>query len=184
MEQVTPKPWPFDVSPDTAVVTTSYVTKDRQPILYVTHEYSEEEGVTWQFHCGNGDYDPGVLQSDFSDQRVIGTDAGSLLLRAAQRARSATVEPYFITILNSIGALWLLTNPRPAHAAGAVGAEVATLAGRTSRAARRTSAIDPCLTVVRDPIRARRRLAVSAHTHAIQTIGVSQALLARAALPA
>jgi hypothetical protein len=62
MEQVIPRPWLFDVPPDTAVVTTSYVTKDRQPILYVTHEYDEDEGVIWQFHCGNGDYDPGVLQ--------------------------------------------------------------------------------------------------------------------------
>jgi hypothetical protein len=62
MEQVIRGTWPFDVSPDAAVVTTSYVTNDRQPILHVTHEYDEEEGVLWQFHCGNGDYDPKVLQ--------------------------------------------------------------------------------------------------------------------------
>lgn len=62
MEQVNIKSWPFDISPDTAVVTTTYVTQKKKPILYVTHEYDKEEGFIWQFHCGNGDYDPSVLQ--------------------------------------------------------------------------------------------------------------------------
>jgi hypothetical protein len=62
MEQIKNGPWPFDVSPDTAVVTTIYVTEKRQPILYVTHDYDEHEGIIWQFHCGNGDYNPTVLQ--------------------------------------------------------------------------------------------------------------------------
>ena len=30
--------------------------------LYVTHEHDEEDGVIWQFHCGNGGYDPAILQ--------------------------------------------------------------------------------------------------------------------------
>jgi len=54
--------WAFDVPPNEAVVTTSYVTRDRMPILYVSHEVDEEGGVLWQFHCGNGDYEPTVLQ--------------------------------------------------------------------------------------------------------------------------
>ena len=54
--------WPFDVPPDLAVVTTSYVTQTGMPVLYVSHDLDSEEGVIWQFHCGNGDYDPGVLQ--------------------------------------------------------------------------------------------------------------------------
>ena len=62
MEQVTTKPWSFDISPDTVVVTTTYVTCEGQPILYVTHEHDEEEGVIWQFHCGNGDYSSAVVQ--------------------------------------------------------------------------------------------------------------------------
>jgi len=45
-----------DLSNDTMVVTSSYVTVDRLPILYVSYEYDEEEGHIWQFHCGNGDY--------------------------------------------------------------------------------------------------------------------------------
>lgn len=56
------KPWAFDIPPDAVVVTTTYVTRDGYPILYVTHEYDEEEGVIWQFHCGNGVYEPHVLQ--------------------------------------------------------------------------------------------------------------------------
>jgi hypothetical protein len=62
VEQVTFKSWPFDISPDTVVVTTTYVTRERNPILYVTHERDEEEGVIWQFHCGNGDYSSDVVQ--------------------------------------------------------------------------------------------------------------------------
>jgi hypothetical protein len=57
-----PDAWSFDVPPDSIVVTSSYVTKDRMPILLVTHEEDPDEGIIWQFHCGNEDYDPNVLQ--------------------------------------------------------------------------------------------------------------------------
>ncbi len=53
--------WPFDVAPDTAVITTKYVAYEGAPILLVTHEYDEDEGIVWQFHCGNEDYRPSVL---------------------------------------------------------------------------------------------------------------------------
>ena len=53
--------WKFDISPDTVVVTSTYIMKKGMPILYVTHEYDEEEGIIWQFHCGNGDYREEVL---------------------------------------------------------------------------------------------------------------------------
>jgi hypothetical protein len=32
------------------------------PILYVSHDYDDEEGNLWQFHCGNGDYSPDQMQ--------------------------------------------------------------------------------------------------------------------------
>ncbi|RYZ02078.1 MAG: hypothetical protein EOO73_33210 [Myxococcales bacterium] len=54
--------WPFDVPPGEVVVTTTYVTKGGLPILSVVHELDEDEGIVWQFHCGNGDYDNAVLQ--------------------------------------------------------------------------------------------------------------------------
>lgn len=55
--------WAFDVPADFMVVTTTYVTQDALPILQVIREQDEEDGSdVWQFHCGNGDYDPGVLQ--------------------------------------------------------------------------------------------------------------------------
>lgn len=47
----------FGIPNDTAVVTSTYVVDGNMPILYVSHEYDEEEGDIWQFHCGNGDYD-------------------------------------------------------------------------------------------------------------------------------
>ena len=47
----------FNISEDSMVVTSSYVTSGGMPILLVTHEYDEEdEEYIWQFHCGNGDY--------------------------------------------------------------------------------------------------------------------------------
>ena len=62
MEQMTSDEWPFDVAPDSVVVTSSYVTREHMPVLYVTHEEDPEEGVLWQFHCGNADYSPDVLR--------------------------------------------------------------------------------------------------------------------------
>ena len=44
------------------VVTTTYVTQEEMPILYVTHESGEGGEIIWQFHCDNGDYRPSVLQ--------------------------------------------------------------------------------------------------------------------------
>ncbi len=46
----------FDISSDTAVVTSTYVVNDKMPILYVSHEYDDEDGPIWQFHCGNDVY--------------------------------------------------------------------------------------------------------------------------------
>jgi hypothetical protein len=43
------------------------------PILYVSHGFDEEEGVAWQFHCGNGDYDASVLQLVRLDE-ILGQD--------------------------------------------------------------------------------------------------------------
>ena len=46
----------FNITNDTMVVTSSYVTSRELPILEVSHEGDEEGGSLWQFHCGNGDY--------------------------------------------------------------------------------------------------------------------------------
>jgi hypothetical protein len=54
--------WSFDVPPNAAVVTTTYVTRERLPILLVSHEADEDGGISWQFHCGNGDDSPSALQ--------------------------------------------------------------------------------------------------------------------------
>lgn len=56
MMPVKTSPWPFDVPPSAAVITTSHVTLRRMPILYVTHDLDEDEGASWQFHCGNKNY--------------------------------------------------------------------------------------------------------------------------------
>jgi hypothetical protein len=52
----------FDISPNTMVVTSVYVTQQAHPILCVSHEDDAEEGIIWQFHCGNGDYDMAKMQ--------------------------------------------------------------------------------------------------------------------------
>lgn len=59
MEQVK-EHWPFAEGPDTAVVTTKYVTEQGMPVLQVSREI-DEDGELWQFHCGNDDYRPQVL---------------------------------------------------------------------------------------------------------------------------
>jgi len=46
----------FDIPLETMVMTSTYVTRDGLPVLQVSHEYDEEDGDDWQFHCGNGDY--------------------------------------------------------------------------------------------------------------------------------
>jgi len=62
MESLSGKGWPFDIGPDTAVVTTTYITRAGAPVLEVTHEHDDEEGAIWQFHCRNGDYEESVIQ--------------------------------------------------------------------------------------------------------------------------
>jgi hypothetical protein len=52
----------FSMRPETMVVTSTYVTENRLPILEVSHENDEEGGSLWQFHCGNGDYSLEQLQ--------------------------------------------------------------------------------------------------------------------------
>jgi hypothetical protein len=52
----------FSITNDTMVMTTSYVTTQRLPILYVAHQDDEEGGSLWQFHCDNGDYSQDKLQ--------------------------------------------------------------------------------------------------------------------------
>jgi hypothetical protein len=52
----------FNISLDASVVTSTYVTKDLMPILYVSHEDDDEGGSLWQFHCGNDDYDMAKMQ--------------------------------------------------------------------------------------------------------------------------
>jgi hypothetical protein len=51
------EPWFFQDPPDTAVVTTTQVTRLGAPILFVSHELDEDGGSLWQFHCGTVDFD-------------------------------------------------------------------------------------------------------------------------------
>jgi hypothetical protein len=52
----------FPISKDTMVVTSTYVTNDREPVRYVSRQDDEEGGELWQFHSGNGDYSMEKLQ--------------------------------------------------------------------------------------------------------------------------
>lgn len=47
----------FDIPNDWAVVTSTFVAREKMPILYVSHEVDEKGEDVWQFHCDNGDYD-------------------------------------------------------------------------------------------------------------------------------
>ena len=52
----------FNISDDTMVVTSKYVTEQGFSITEVSHEDDEEGGSLWQFHCGNGDYSMQQMQ--------------------------------------------------------------------------------------------------------------------------
>ena len=42
----------FEIASDTAVVSSTYIFKENQPVLYVIHNADND----WQFHSGNHDY--------------------------------------------------------------------------------------------------------------------------------
>jgi len=46
--RIVPQPWPFSDPPDTAVFTTTQITRESKPILFVSHD---TDG-SWQFHWG------------------------------------------------------------------------------------------------------------------------------------
>ena|ERR1022692_4595331 len=52
----------FPLPDEMMVVTSTYVTSDGMPVLYVTHEKDEDGEHLWQFHCGNNDYDMSRMQ--------------------------------------------------------------------------------------------------------------------------
>ncbi len=45
-----------EINTDTVVITSTYVIKDKLPILFVTCDDDDEGGFNLQFHCNNGDY--------------------------------------------------------------------------------------------------------------------------------
>ncbi len=86
----------FNISDDTMVVTSSYVTREGYPILEVSHEDDEEGGSLWQFHCGNGDYAmermelvrlDTVLKMDATVHAVANLEMGQCARRSAVNAR-------------------------------------------------------------------------------------------------
>ena len=81
--------WDFDVAPDAVVVTTTYVTQQRMPVLYVTHEHDADEGTIWQFHAGNGDYSAEVLQLVRLDE-ILAIDPGLRVLSGLPMGHSAS----------------------------------------------------------------------------------------------
>jgi hypothetical protein len=63
----------FNISNDTMVVTSSYITEDGHAILEISHEDDEEGGSLWQFHSGNGDFSMEKMQLVRLDT-IIGID--------------------------------------------------------------------------------------------------------------
>jgi hypothetical protein len=65
----------FPIDENETVVTSSYVTNDGMPILYVSHDEDDESetGGLWQFHCDNGDYSMEQMQL-VSLKTILGLD--------------------------------------------------------------------------------------------------------------
>jgi hypothetical protein len=93
--------WAFPIPPAAAVVTTTYVTRDGSPILLVSRELAEDGDDLWQFHCGNGDYEPSKLQLVRLDELVRSdpTLASIADLAMGYTARRASVEkPWTLSV--------------------------------------------------------------------------------------
>ena len=92
--------WSFELPPATAVRTTTYVTRNRMPILVVWREKGEDGDDVWQFHCGNGDYGASRLQLVRLDE-VVGLDPTVVdvaHLGVGQAARRTAIDdPWTIT---------------------------------------------------------------------------------------
>ena len=58
----------FGVPGNFLVVTTTHVTREHAPVLSVTHGWTEADGTAWQFHSGDEDYRPEVLQLVLLDE--------------------------------------------------------------------------------------------------------------------
>lgn len=41
----------FEDPPETVAVTTTYVTENKYPAVYVSHEIDDDGEIIWQFHC-------------------------------------------------------------------------------------------------------------------------------------
>jgi hypothetical protein len=84
-----------NIPEDTMVVTSTYITEEKMPILIVTHEDDEEGGSLWQFHCGNGDYDMSkmklvrldtILSIDPGVRAVLNLPMGLTAIRSSRAA--------------------------------------------------------------------------------------------------
>ena len=100
---MTKNKWPFDVPPNASVVTTSYVTQRHMPVLYVSHELDEEGDLTWQFHCGNGDFSAAVLQLVRLDE-ILRLDASLTEL--------AELQIGYCARRSAVGARWITQKER------------------------------------------------------------------------
>jgi len=96
--------WSFDVPPNAAVVTTTYVTRERLPILLVSHEADEDGGISWQFHCGNGDYSPSALQ-------LVGLE--TILQLDPRLVEIAALPVGYVATRASLGGEWVVRKDEP-----------------------------------------------------------------------
>jgi hypothetical protein len=87
----------FDISLNTAVVTSTYVIYEHMPVLFVSHEY-DEDGDIWQFHCGNEDYDM---------SKMLLVSLGDVLTVDASLVEIANLPKNFVARRNYVGDKWI-----------------------------------------------------------------------------
>jgi hypothetical protein len=63
-------PWLFKQTRDACVVTSEYVIRDGMPIVCASLAADEDGELTWQFHCGNGDFSAEMLRMVRLDEIV------------------------------------------------------------------------------------------------------------------
>jgi hypothetical protein len=90
----------FDITLDTMVVTTTYVTKDQMAIVRVSHEEDDDGSIVWQFHSKIEDYHPNVLQLVRLDT-ILRIDSGVAIL--------ANLPVGFSARRHGVGDEWIVT---------------------------------------------------------------------------
>ena len=95
-------PWPFDQAPNVAAVTSTHITKQRLPILLVTH-YADDE--SWGFQSG--------LPVTTADAQIVAMK--TIVEMDPTVAEIASLAPGYSAVRESVGGKWMVSKDEWHH---------------------------------------------------------------------